>query len=447
LLDNWRSLEALLNQEPVEAVLTDLHMPGADGFEVVQAVRRSHPGVPVIIMTGMGSTDAAIEAMKAGAFEYITKPASKQTLVETLQRAVASHRLMRGSAIGAPKRAGARGAIVGDSPAMLAAYKEVGRVAGQPVTVLIRGETGTGKELFARAIYQHSNRADKPFLAVNCAAIPETLLESELFGHEKGAFTGAVQRRLGRFEQCDGGTLFLDEIGELSAGTQAKLLRVLQEQTIQRLGSTETVKVDVRIIAATNRDLETMVREKKFREDLFYRLDVVTIHLPPLRERREDIPELVHALLHSCGEELKVEKPKIEPAALKLLQEYDWPGNVRELENTLRRALLLAQGYVISPEHVRKALSPERANQRGKTANTADLGDYIRDLLAQARSGAIDSVWPTLVASAEAELYKQAIEAARGNQAKAAKWIGVSRVTIHQKLLQLGLLNKDGADR
>jgi transcriptional regulator with GAF, ATPase, and Fis domain len=267
---------------------------------------------------------------------------------------------------------------------MQAIYKEIGRVASKPVTVLIRGETGTGKELIARAIYQHSDRANAPFIAINCAAIPETLLESELFGHERGAFTGADARRIGRFEQADHGTIFLDEIGDLTPGTQSKLLRVLQEKTLQRLGGKETISVDVRVVAATHRDLETAIREKQFREDLYYRLNVVAITLPPLRHRREDVPDLVRYFLGKHGPDLGNAGPSIHSEAADFLQSQSWPGNVRELENVVRKALLAAQGYTINLDHVRAALS-----KTGGEVYSAmrPFGEYVDELLAAARRG------------------------------------------------------------
>jgi len=329
-----------------------------------------------------------------------------------------------------------RDAIVGQSRTMQAIYKEVGRVATKPVTVLIRGETGTGKELIARAIYQHSERANEPFVAVNCAAIPETLLESELFGHERGAFTGADSRRIGRFEQANRGTLFLDEIGDLNPGTQAKLLRVLQEKNFHRLGGKETIAVDVRVIAATHCDLERAIQERKFREDLFFRLSVVVITLPPLRERKEDIPELVRYFLQKYGSELGTGQPSIQPEALQFLQAQYWPGNVRELENAVRKALLLARGYAIGIEQVRSAVAGTSLLCR-----TADptMREFAGELLAAAQRGELDDALRQILAAAEKEIFSQAIQLAHGNQARAARWLGVSRLTMREKLTQLGL--------
>jgi DNA-binding NtrC family response regulator len=303
------------------------------------------------------------------------------------------------------------------------------------VNVLIRGETGTGKELIARAVYQHSDRANAPFVAINCAAIPETLLESELFGHERGAFTGATAQRIGRFEQANHGTIFLDEIGDIPLGTQVKLLRVLQEKTLQRLGGRETIPVDVRVLAATHRDLETAIRQKSFREDLFYRLNVVALTLPALRQRPEDIPELVRYFLRKYGEELGTAQPSIHAEALEFLASHSWPGNVRELENAIRKSLLLAQGYTINADHVRAVLN----KPAGLTdAASRSLGEYVNELLAAAQRGELADVHGRVLESAERELFRRAIDLAHGNQAKAARWLGISRITMKAKLVQFG---------
>src|SRR6266850_4627095 len=291
---------ALATRDPFDVVITDLKLPGLNGLELVRELHAAKPRVPIILMTAHGTAETAIEATKSGAYDYLLKPFEMSELLELADKAALSSRLMS-----EPVEFGIsetwHDAIVGQSRSMQHIYKEVGRIAGKPVNVLIRGETGTGKELIARAIYQHSDRASAPFVVINCAAIPETLLESELFGHERGAFTGAENRRIGRFEQADRGTIFLDEIGDMSISTQAKLLRVLQDCSFQRLGGKETIHADVRVIAATNRDLETAIQQRQFREDLFYRLSVVVISLPPLRERKEDIPELMKYFLARYG--------------------------------------------------------------------------------------------------------------------------------------------------
>jgi transcriptional regulator with PAS, ATPase and Fis domain len=329
----------------------------------------------------------------------------------------------------------ARDAIVGQSGPMQSIYKEIGRIANKPVNVLIRGETGTGKEVIARAIYQNSDRGKQSFVAINCAAIPETLLESELFGHERGAYTGATGQRIGRFEQANHGTIFLDEIGDMTPGTQVKLLRVLQEKCLQRLGGRETIPVDVRVLAATHHDLETAIREKLFREDLYYRLNVVMITLPPLRQRKEDIPALVRFFLTKYGPELGNNSPSIHAEALEILQGHTWPGNVRELENSIRKALLLSQDYTVNADHVRAALIKDAGRAGGKDLS---LGEFIGELLAEAQRGESGDVHARVLESAERELFRQAIDLAHGNQAKAARWLGVSRITMKAKLVQFG---------
>jgi DNA-binding NtrC family response regulator len=424
---------ALATRDPFDLVITDLKLPGLNGLELVRELHMAKPRVPIILMTAHGTTETAIEATKFGAYDYLLKPFEMSELLELAHKAAVSSRLMT-----EPVEFGTsetpHAAIVGQSRAMQLIYKEVGRIAGKPVNVLIRGETGTGKELIARALYQHSERASAPFVVVNCAAIPETLLESELFGHERGAFTGAENRRIGRFEQADKGTIFLDEIGDMHPSTQAKFLRVLQDCSFQRLGGKETIHAHVRVIAATNRDLETAMQEKQFREDLFYRLSVVVITLPPLRDRKEDIPELARYFLGRHGRDLGNATPSIDPDALALLQSETWPGNVRELENVVRKALLTARGFTIRAEHVRSVLST-----RSIRATESSLRDFVGDLLAAAQRGEITDAHGRLLEAAEKEIFSQAIQLAQGNQAKAARWLGVSRLTMREKLVQFGV--------
>jgi nitrogen regulation protein NR(I) len=422
-------------EETFHVVITDLKVPGVNGLEIVRQLHATQPRLPIILVTAFGTTDTAIEAMQSGAYDYLLKPFNIPQMIDLVNKAADSNRRMSEPvALGEPSQS--RDALVGRSAAMQAIYKEIGRVASKPVNVLIRGETGTGKELIARAIYQHSDRADAPFLAINCAAIPETLLESELFGHERGAFTSADARRIGRFEQADHGTIFLDEIGDMTPGTQVKLLRVLQNRTIQRVGGKETISVDVRVITATHRDLEAAIRGKQFREDLYYRLDVVVITLPPLRERREDIPDLVRYFLGKLGPELGNANPSIHPEAVDFLQTQFWPGNVRELENVVRKALLAAQGYTINLDHVRTALN----KTSGAGYSTArSFGEYIDDVLAAAHRDELSDIHARVLETAERELFTRAIQQAQGNQAKAARWLGVTRVTMRAKLIQFGL--------
>ena len=438
---------AQAKEQPFDVVITDLKMPGLSGLELVEQLHASKPKLPIILMTAFGTTETAIEATKLGAYDYLLKPFDMAELLDLVAKAVACNRLMSepvvmgegGASTGLRSN---QSAIVGNSRAMQAVYKEIGRVAATSVTVLIRGATGTGKELVARAIYQHSGRAAQPFIAVNCAAIPETLLESELFGHDRGAFTGAHARRIGRFEQADRGTIFLDEIGDLSLSTQVKLLRVLQEKYIQRVGGNEKIAVDVRVLAATHRDLEAALKENEasrtyqFREDLFYRLSGVTITLPPLSHRPEDIPDLVKYFMQRSGGELGVDAPSIQPEAIAFLRNQDWPGNVRELENAVRQALLLARNYPISLEHVQEACSRTR---KPVLVSDQTMGGYFTELLARADHGETEGVHAKMIEEMERELFARAIQLAQGNQAKAARWLGVTRTTMREKLIHFGL--------
>lgn len=421
--------------ESFDVVVTDLKLPGLDGLELVRQLHQAKPKLPIILITAHGTTEIAIEATKWGAFDYVPKPFEVDELLDLTAKALESSRLMS-EPVEMGEAASNRTAIVGRSRVMQSIYKEIGRIAATSVTVLIRGDTGTGKELIARAIYQHSDRAAAPFIAINCAAIPEALLESELFGHERGSFTGADARRIGRFEQAHGGTIFLDEIGDMNANLQAKLLRVLQEKTIQRVGGRENVPVDVRVIAATHRDLEAAIRERLFREDLFYRLSVVTIKLPPLNQRADDIPDMVRYFLRRYGPEAGVPSPSITPEAIAFLQSQNWPGNVRELENTVRKALLFARDYTIGLDHVKeivtKARQPVAASQQTHAA-------YVTELMDQVERGETQNAFDKMLADLEPELYSQAIQRTHGNLTKAAQWLGVTRLKMREKLKQFGL--------
>ena len=419
----------------LDVVLCDLKLPGVSGLDLVRELHTAQPRLPIILMTAHGTTDTAIEATKLGAFEYLLKPFNMPDLLEAVNKALATSRLMSEPvSLGTPDAT--RDTIIGACRAMQEIYKEIGRVADKPVNVLICGETGTGKELIARALYQHSDRANRPFIAINCAAIPETLLESELFGHERGAFTGAEVRRIGRFEQADGGTIFLDEIGDMTLGTQVKLVRVLQEKCLQRLGGKEIIPIDVRVIAATHRDLERAIHQQQFREDLYYRLSVLVIRLPPLRERSEDIPDLVHYFLQKHGATLSVAAPSIHPDAMEFLQAQPWPGNVRELENVVRKILLLSAGYTISVDHVRAATArpgspPESAEQT--------LRDFAGALLAAAQRSEVTDPHARLLEAAEREIITQAIHVTHGNQLQAARLLGISRLTLRDRLTEYNL--------
>src|SRR5262245_37771744 len=347
-----------IGSRPPDVILLDLGLPDQSGLEVYQHIRRLDARIPVIFVTVAKSADAAIEAMKQGAYDYLFKPLDPHQLRRVVGEALEVARQMRAPAVVAESAADpdVDGAIVGSSPAMREVYKAIGRVAAQDVPVLITGESGTGKELVARAIYQHGPRAKAPFLALNCAAIPEPLLESELFGHEKGAFTGADRQRVGKFEQVSGGTLFLDEIGDMPPALQAKVLRLLQEQSFERLGGTETIRTDVRLIAATHRDLKAASEEGTFRADLYYRLSVFTIRLPSLRERGEDLPLLVRYYLRRFSRELGREVRQVAPEAMTRLSGYSWPGNIRELQSVLKQALLQASGAVLLPDFLPEPL-------------------------------------------------------------------------------------------
>lgn len=421
-----------------DVVLTDLRLPGIGGLELIRQLHAKQPRLPVVLMTAHGTIETAIEATKLGAYDYLQKPFEMPELIGLLRRACDAGRRMRDPVDLTTDSSSPRTSLVGTSRALQDVCKEIGRLAAKPVNVLIRGETGTGKELIARAIYQHSDRAKSPFIAINCAAVPENLLESELFGHERGAFTGADQRRIGRFEQAHRGTLFLDEIGDLPPQTQVKLLRVLQLQSFQRVGGSETISVDVRVIAATHRNLESMIREGKFREDLFHRLNVVAIHLPPLRDRREDISLLVQYFLRKYALDFGVPSPGISPEAIALLQADAWPGNIRELENITRRLLLAARGLAINQDLVRQTL---QARTSEPSSSGTPLPALVSATLAQAERGEISDAYAKIVVEAEREVITQAILLARGNQARAARLLGISRFTLREKLKQFGLHN------
>lgn len=426
--------------ESFDLVLTDFKLPGLSGLELVARLHQLRPKLPIIMMTAHGTTETAIEATKLGACEYLIKPFEVDELLDLLTDTINRSRLMSEPVVCDGSQDHPH-AMIGSSKVMQILYKEIGRVATSSATVLIRGATGTGKELVARAIYSHSNRADRPFIAVNCAAIPDTLLESELFGHERGAFTGAQNRRIGRFEQAQGGTLFLDEVGDLHPSTQSKLLRVLQERLIQRLGGDVPIPVDVRILAATHRDLEAAIQEREFREDLYYRLSVVTMTVPPLCERSEDIPDLARFFLHKYASDMGIDEPAIQSDALTFLQAQTWPGNVRELENVIRQALLLARPFGIGLEHVREALKRPRRNRTGLFQGYAE---YIGELLDQVQHGEIQNARDRLIEELEPELFAQAITRAQGNQARAARWLGVTRLKMRETLARLGLHPRQG---
>jgi DNA-binding NtrC family response regulator len=406
------------------AVVTDFKLPHLSGLDLVNRLRMVNPRLPIVLMTAHSTADLAIEATKRGAYDYLVKPFEMSALLATIENAVRHSRLALDSCKFRHQE-DIPLTMVGNSPAMQTIYKEIGRVAATPTAVLIRGESGTGKELVARAIWRHSDRAAKPFVAVNCTAIPETLIETEMFGHERGAFTGADARRIGRFEQAEGGTIFLDEIGDMTLSTQVKLLRVLQEKSVQRVGASEPIPVDVRVIAATHCDLAEAIREGRFREDLFYRLNVACITVPPLRQRGEDIPQLVNCFLRRHSVEIGIATPTIQDEAMEFFRTQSWPGNVRELESAVRRALLIMPGFPITLIDARRAVL---AGLLEKERNQS-LSALAKESLARAARGEPIKVYTELLGTFERELFSQAIKLAGGNQVRTARWLGISRFT------------------
>lgn len=419
------ALEVAGKEHPV-LVIMDVNMPGIDGIEALKKLKSLHPSLTVIIMTAFSTSEKAITAMKHGAYDYITKPVDNAQLLELIERAVSAGRM--NVPVSFEETSDAGDSIIGKSPAMLEIFKKVGQIAGSDVTVLLRGETGTGKELIARAIYQYSNRVNKPFLPVNCAAIPETLLESELFGHEKGAFTGAEIRKIGKFEQCDRGTMFLDEIGDMPLPLQAKMLRVLQDGTFQRLGGSDVIKTDVRIIAATNKNLESLINMGKFRDDLYWRLNVVSINVPPLRERKDDIDALVHYFIRKYNKELGKEIKGVSPEIIEDFKKYDWHGNVRELESIIHRGMVLCTKNYLSSENC-EWMSQIRLSEREVDIEKA-LYDVANEIL---QKGGTD-IYKEAVDKFGGLLVKKALELTNNNQALAAKLLNISRNTLREKM-------------
>ena len=421
LAEDGQKAVQLLESQPIDILVTDLRMPGIDGMALLRRAT-SLPAPPVcIMMTAYGSIESAVEAMQAGAYHYLTKPNINLDELElVIQRGLEGRRIeSENISLRAQldKKFGLEN-IIGASAAIQQVFEVVQQVAPTRATVMITGETGTGKELIAHAIHNLSPRKNGPFIAVHAAALTSTLLESELFGHEKGAFTGAVERRIGRFELADGGTLFLDEVGEIEPAMQVKILRVLEERAFERVGGQKTINVDVRLIAATNKDLKKLVNEAKFRDDLFYRLSVVSVSLPPLRERREDIPLLANAFLGQCSRENSKPVREMTPEALNVLMAYDWPGNVRELRNTIEQMVVLARA--------------ERLTLRDVPAAIRGGADLTK--ISVVRTG-------MTVEEAERQLIVQALKETGGNRTRAAEKIGISRRTLHRKLKKYGLEN------
>ena len=430
---------AQVARERPDVVVLDVHLPDATGLAAYHRIREIDARIPVILVTGHGTTDLAIEAIKEGAYEYLLKPLELAELRALIERAVQSSRLMRvPAAIPDVDPAPSTGdLLIGRCPEVQEVYKAIGRVARQDVTVLILGESGTGKELVARAIYQHSKRAEKPFLAINCAAIPEQLLESELFGHERGAFTGADRKRIGKFEQCHGGTIFLDEVGEMTPLTQAKILRLVQEQRFERVGGSETVQTDVRVIAATNADLEKMAEDGRFRKDLYFRLNVFTIKLPPLRERGDDIALLIEHYVRRFGQELGKTVHELAPDALELLKAYPWPGNVRELQSVLKQALLRMSGSVVLADFLPPRLRnlPGSVEPFGPSRVAFDWDEYVGGLIA---AGSQD-LYAEALERMEREVVVRILQHTSGNQLQAARILGITRGSLRTKIRSLGI--------
>ena len=430
-----------------DLVIMDVRMGGISGLETLRRLRAIDAKQMVIMMTAYGTTQTAIEAMKLGAYDYLLKPFDVPRLKLIVLNALKAARDMRQVVSYQPllESEDYDLGIIGRSQAMQEVFKTIGQLAGSNATALITGESGTGKELVARAVYHHSKRSAATFLAINCAAIPENLLESELFGHEKGAFTGATAQRIGKFEQCDGGTIFLDEIGDMSLPTQAKILRVLQSGSFERVGGNQSIKVDVRVIAATHKPLEQAVAAREFREDLFYRLNVVRIHIPPLRERREDIPLLINYFLKKFAQAQNRSPKSILPAAVEMLERFHWPGNVRELENVIQRATVMAKGDVLLPGDLPPLIStvpsPNASLERPSTPSGVlaaplveespiDLAAVSRLLFRWAREQNKLKILPAV----ERELIIQALLDTKGNQVQAAKLLGITRATLRKRV-------------
>jgi nitrogen regulation protein NR(I) len=418
-----------------DLVMLDVRMGGISGLETLKRIRQLDAKLPVIMMTAYGTTQTAIEAMKLGAYDYVLKPFDALKLKALVSGALKAARDMRQvvSCQPATESEDFEQAIIGHSEAMQNVFKLIGQLASSDATALITGESGTGKELVARAIYHHSLRSGKPFLAINCAAIPENLLESELFGHEKGSFTGAATQRIGKFEQCDGGTLFLDEIGDMTPATQTKILRVLQSGTFERVGGNQPLRVDVRIIAATNKPLERAVAAREFREDLFYRLNVVRIQMPPLRERREDVRLLASYFLRKQARQTRQPVKSFSKDALAALEKHDWPGNVRELENAVLRATVVAKSDIIVAANLPVGgdapLLPPKSAVTGADGQM-DIAEIGRLLFAWARRDPKLKVIPAM----ERELVIQALKETAGNQVSAAKVLGITRATLRKRI-------------
>lgn len=434
IFSNGKEALEFILENPVSALLTEYRLEGIGGLQLIEVLNQQKPILPVIMTSGASDSSVAIKAVQAGAYDYLPKPVDGKELIEVIEEALAGAKQMSEKVTLTDQltEEDTGPVLIGKSRAMAKVYRDLAKLAATPVTVLIRGETGTGKELVARALYQHGHRAHKPFIAVNCAAIPENLLESELFGHEKGSFTGATNTRIGRFEQANGATLFLDEIGDMQPLLQAKMLRVLQEKVIQRVGGKEEIPVDVRIIAATHRNLEVMVDQGEFRADLFYRLNASTIKLPPLRDRLGDVALLTKHFLSRFGKELEIEDPVITKKALSLLERQPWNGNIRQLQNLIRSAILKRRNLAISPEDVSELLSEEKEHSSHESSkNLRELAEIV---LNQAEQGEVAGAYREMLRHMEEALFYVALKKSNGNQAQASRWLGITRYTLREKL-------------
>lgn len=435
-----QGISAVGKHEP-DAVILDVRLPDMSGLDAFNHIHKIDARIPVIIITAFSTTETAIEAMKRGAYEYLLKPVEFDTLQATVQRALEISRMSRVPAMFEIEgEADARSdQIVGGSKAMQEVYKSIGQVAPQDVNALVLGESGTGKEMVARSIYQHSRRSTGPFLAINCAALTETLLESELFGHERGAFTGADRRRVGKFEQVDKGTIFLDEIGDMTPATQSKVLRLLQEGTFERVGSNETIQVDVRIIAATNRKLLEMVKEGTFREDLFYRLSVFTIELPPLRRRVDDIPIIVEHFINVFNRDLGKRIRSIAPDAMAILKQYQWPGNVRELQSAVKHALVRNVGAVLTADSLPNSCRNAQTGPSEHVSSSLDVESirlFVQSLLSTHQS----DLYQHLHSDIDRILLPEVLSHVDGNQAQASEILGIARSTLRTRISDLNLV-------
>ncbi|GAB4303900.1 MAG: nitrogen fixation sigma-54 dependent transcriptional regulator GnfM [Desulfuromonadia bacterium] len=434
----------LVKGEPYDLAIIDIRMPKIDGLELLDRIRKEREELLVVVMTAETTMKNAVESMKRGAYDYVTKPFDLEAIdaiIEKATRAKSVYREVTGLREELKGKYGIEKTIIGSSPAMAEIYKIIGKVAASDMTVLIQGESGTGKELVARAIHFNSTRLGKPFVAINCAAIPKELLESELFGHEKGAFTGATDRMAGKFEQADGGTIFLDEIGDMPLDLQAKILRVLQEREIVRTGGSRTIPVNVRVIAATNQNLARLVEERRFREDLYYRLNVVPITLPPLRDRQGDIPVLVEYFVARACQELGVATKQVTPEALSFLASLPWPGNVRELENVVRRGVILSSDPILNQDDFQQTPSPRGGRDEGRDASLEELVDRkIRSCFDQIENMGCTDLYRMVIQQVERPLIRFVLEKCRNNQIKAAEILGINRNTVRKKIAELGIV-------